>query len=227
MDLREINHSNKHRHPWEIVRANLIIKKISKYNIARVIDIGSGDCYLGSRIMMECNVPVLFIDKSFSDEQLISKSHLRSIDPVIGFKTDLLLLADVLEHIDQPVSFLENLTLRFPSGTQVLITVPAFQFLFSSHDTFLGHHRRYTLQTLKAEINDLISIDKINYIFLLPLLVRCFQRVFANNFSVNSVSRWGHNRKSMITRLTVFLLSIDVALPFPLGLSVFLKGKIK
>jgi hypothetical protein len=34
---------------------------------------------------------------------------------------------------------------KVPSGSRFLMTVPAFQFLWSGHDDFLEHKRRYTL----------------------------------------------------------------------------------
>jgi hypothetical protein len=58
---------------------------------------------------------------------------------------------DVLEHIADDRAFLTHL-LSHPAlsaDTRVLITVPAYQALFCSHDKALGHYRRYSNQQLR------------------------------------------------------------------------------
>ena len=57
---------------------------------------------------------------------------------------DLVLLMDVLEHMTDDVTLLREYVERVTSGTRFLITVPAFGFLWSGHDEFLRHYRRYT-----------------------------------------------------------------------------------
>lgn len=61
----------------------------------------------------------------------------------------LILMMDVLEHVDDDLGLLREYTDRMPPGGRVLITVPAFQFLWSGHDVFLEHRRRYTLSHIE------------------------------------------------------------------------------
>lgn len=61
---------------------------------------------------------------------------------------DLVFLMDVLEHIDDDVSFIGNLLLALETNAYLLISVPAHPFLFSSWDTALNHHRRYSRKGL-------------------------------------------------------------------------------
>lgn len=56
-----------------------------------------------------------------------------------------LLLLDVIEHIDDPVSFLRGLIDAFANVKSILITVPARSEVWSNYDTFFGHYRRYRL----------------------------------------------------------------------------------
>ena len=53
---------------------------------------------------------------------------------------------DVLEHLDAPLDVLGAYVERMASGAVCVVTVPAFQFLWSGHDVYLGHVRRYTLR---------------------------------------------------------------------------------
>jgi ubiquinone/menaquinone biosynthesis C-methylase UbiE len=56
---------------------------------------------------------------------------------------------DVLEHIDDDVAALGELRrVTAPDGT-LLLTVPAYQWLWTDHDVQLHHRRRYTLTLLR------------------------------------------------------------------------------
>jgi len=65
---------------------------------------------------------------------------------------DCLILMDVLEHVPDDVSVLGEAVQHLKPGGFVFITVPAIPFLFSSHDRFLGHQRRYTLRSLRRAV---------------------------------------------------------------------------
>ena len=88
----------------------------------------------------------------------------------------LLLMMDVLEHVDDDIGLLREYTDRMPPGGRVLITVPAFQFLWSGHDVFLEHRRRYTLSQnrlqLRAGKTEAKSQLKIASSFVNDTLVR-------------------------------------------------------
>ncbi len=63
---------------------------------------------------------------------------------------DLLTAFDVLEHLpDDNKAVLEFMRVLKPGGFLVL-TVPAFPFLYSSHDRKLNHYRRYTIASLRT-----------------------------------------------------------------------------
>jgi SAM-dependent methyltransferase len=66
---------------------------------------------------------------------------------VIG-AASLVLLCDVLEHIEDDVAFLGALLSAMKPGAFLLLTVPACPWLWSPHDEVYGHHRRYTGATL-------------------------------------------------------------------------------
>lgn len=61
---------------------------------------------------------------------------------------DLVLLMDVLEHCPDPAGVLRQAGERLKPGGKLFVTVPAFQSLWSFHDVFLGHYRRYDLPAL-------------------------------------------------------------------------------
>lgn len=61
---------------------------------------------------------------------------------------DLVVLFDVLEHIEQDYSTLQAINARLAPGGNLLLTVPAFEAVWSMHDTMHHHKRRYGLSPL-------------------------------------------------------------------------------
>ncbi len=70
-------------------------------------------------------------------------------------RADLVMVMDVLEHLDRPKEMLSELVGAVRPGTSLLITVPAGPHLWSSHDVVVGHHCRYTTKTLSELWQDL------------------------------------------------------------------------
>jgi SAM-dependent methyltransferase len=65
---------------------------------------------------------------------------------------DHLILFDVLEHIDEPVRFLQSALFHLKSGGLLFINVPALESLRSPYDTAAGHVRRYDKPMMEAEV---------------------------------------------------------------------------
>jgi SAM-dependent methyltransferase len=65
-------------------------------------------------------------------------------------QADLVLAMDVIEHVEDDAALISAYCDLVPPGTRFIISVPAFNFLWSAHDVFLEHHRRYTLRSLEA-----------------------------------------------------------------------------
>ncbi|MGB8579510.1 MAG: methyltransferase domain-containing protein [Candidatus Sulfotelmatobacter sp.] len=61
---------------------------------------------------------------------------------------DLLLLFDVLEHIDDESEFLRSVKFHLAEAGTLLVNVPAHQFFFSDYDRAAGHVRRYSVNQL-------------------------------------------------------------------------------
>lgn len=95
---------------------------------------------------------------------------------------ELVVAVDVLEHIkDDLAAMREIYRICLPSGFLV-VTVPAFKFLWGEHDRKYGHKRRYTARMLRSKLEEVgFSVTKISYIhpaFALPLwLWRKWKRV--------------------------------------------------
>jgi hypothetical protein len=85
-----------------------------------------------------------------------------------GFVT----LLDVLEHQSDDRAFMEDLVAKMAPGSVLLLTVPAFQSLWSRWDEALGHFRRYDKDTLAACLEGLpLEVTEMSYLFpeMVPL----------------------------------------------------------
>lgn len=65
---------------------------------------------------------------------------------------DYVILADVLEHVDNDVEFLKRVRGVLSAGGKCIMTVPAFGFLWTYWDDILGHRRRYALGGLISAV---------------------------------------------------------------------------
>ncbi len=82
--------------------------------------------------------------------QLASGSREKFVKTIENSSDKLILMMDVLEHVADDVALLKYYADSMDAGGYVFITVPAFQFMWSGHDIFLEHHRRYTIKTLET-----------------------------------------------------------------------------
>ena len=69
-------------------------------------------------------------------------------EPELSFDPDIVLMADVLEHVDDDRALLQAAFRLVREGGLLAITVPADPALWSAHDVALGHRRRYTQDSL-------------------------------------------------------------------------------
>ena len=63
-----------------------------------------------------------------------------------------MLASDVLEHIDNDVGALVELRRVAADDAHLIITVPAYQWLWTEHDVQLHHVRRYTRPLMEARL---------------------------------------------------------------------------
>jgi SAM-dependent methyltransferase len=71
-------------------------------------------------------------------------------NPQFATRYDVLVLFDVLEHIEDEGPFLDAVLFHLKAGGYLLLNVPAFMSLHSRYDEVVGHQRRYSLAMLEA-----------------------------------------------------------------------------
>lgn len=87
---------------------------------------------------------------------------------------DLVAAFDVLEHVKEDVESLKRLRASIKPDGKLVMTVPAFPFLWSRHDETHHHFRRYTRPQLKQKLQEAgFELEYISYFnsLLFPLVV--------------------------------------------------------
>jgi SAM-dependent methyltransferase len=150
-------------------------------NSASVAEIGCGNGLLQREFEDHYEKPVTGFDLN----ELALQKNVSRISPVYCYdihqrnrefcgQFDLLLLFDVLEHIENESEFLQSVKFHLAKSGVLLINVPAHQSLYSDYDRAAGHVRRYSVDQLAkvVERNGLrIRFSTYWGLPLLPLLL--------------------------------------------------------
>lgn len=159
MDLKEtdILGSSIDLHWYYCSKARATRHLLGSTPVRKILDVGAGSGFFTHHLLTQTAATEAWcVDISYdadSDAVTAGKPvhYRRSIEAV---DADLVLLMDVLEHVVDDVGLLKAYVEKVPSGSRFLMTVPAFQFLWSGHDDFLEHKRRYTLTQFETVARD-------------------------------------------------------------------------
>jgi hypothetical protein len=159
MDLSERPSGPFIRHPWERARQRLLVRVLRTNgllsNSQTVLDVGSGDAWLAGNLMklLPPDSTCTCWDKAYTEDSQKNGLLLIKDRPAENFS--LLLMLDVLEHLENDRAFFEEtICSNLQGGGHALISVPAFSRLFSQYDIRLGHYRRYDKDRLCKLIAD-------------------------------------------------------------------------
>lgn len=95
---------------------------------------------------------------------------------------DLVLMLDVLEHIEDDLGALEALCRLLPPGGAAVLTVPALMSLWSAHDVANRHFRRYDRCGLKRRLESAgLAVRSLHYFFGWPLPLMYARRAIARS----------------------------------------------
>ena len=232
MDLREarLAPGAARRHPWEIARADAVRRLLLDGRAgapATILDVGCGDAYVAQVLAHALAARCACVDTGFTPDDLarlraglstVRVSLHGTLDEgvdALGGPADAVLLLDVLEHVEDDQALLARLRQSPAVGarTRLLVTVPAHQALFGSHDALLGHYRRYAPRELAGRLAAAgFVVEQTGQFFLLPLLGRVAglaRERLVGARPGRGVAAWGGGPR--LTRLAAGLLRLDVA----------------
>ena len=157
MDLKEEDIlGDKIQDHWYYVSKGRAMRQfLGDIKSSDVLDVGAGSGIFSRQLLEEgrCDRAIC-LDPNYGEEKT-EVYHGKRIDFVkssTGNTPKLVLMMDVLEHVPDDLALLKGFVDHMEAGGHVLITVPAFQFMWSGHDVFLEHHRRYTIKMIEAVV---------------------------------------------------------------------------
>lgn len=139
---------------------------------------------------------------------------------------DLITAFDIIEHLDDDKKALQEFYRVCRKGGNVIVTVPAYNFLWSEHDRALQHKRRYVRKELSEKlISAGFKIKKISYFvtFLLPIIA--VFRIYQNLFNRSKTPDTDYIMPpAFLNRIFIWLLMIEGIIikyfSFPAGVSL-------
>jgi VanZ family protein len=156
MDLKEVALVDPISHWYYQSKLFALVRAVRKFSPdwVSLIDVGAGSGFFSRSIAdFEKGQQVICVDPNYEVEKSEEAGNLKfAKDPPLN-GGDVYLFMDVLEHVANDVELLTRYTNNARPGAKVFITVPAFMSMWSAHDEYLEHFRRYRL----SEIVDVAS----------------------------------------------------------------------
>lgn len=159
-DDHDVCFSLEEKSPWFMHR-NYVIGKVAKnyFGHRDVLDVGGGNGAVAS-YLESLGFRGLLIEPGPQGARNAKKRGVRDViwaqlsdlKPSATLKVDVGLF-DVVEHINDDVTFMKSVGDIISAESSVAITVPAYQALWSDRDVEAGHFRRYTLRGLSEMLD--------------------------------------------------------------------------
>jgi SAM-dependent methyltransferase len=149
-------HRAEDRHWWYRGRRRVLERVIAQLRLparARILDAGCGSgrnmvelAHHGTVTGIELSETSVLLARERGAGEVIEGSVLDM--PFAADSFELAASLDVIEHLEDDLSALRELRRVVVPGGALLVTVPAYQWLWSGHDEINHHHRRYTRRSL-------------------------------------------------------------------------------
>ena len=157
MDIKEEQILGEHadRHWYYRAKSGALEAMLPRPFNRRVMDIGAGSGFFSKHLAKRGLVDeALCVDPGYARDwdETVGNATIRFRRSPEKMDAGLALFMDVLEHVPDDAGLLSSYRPYLPEDARVVITVPAFQFMWSGHDVFLEHYRRYTRRMLNDTI---------------------------------------------------------------------------
>ena len=225
---------NQEKHWWFQARKQIIDQIISNIKLKKknnILDFGSGS---GVNLNMLEKYGLVDIHEKNRFARIAIKNKNKKIKNLYSTLKirknfyDLILIADVIEHVRRPKNLLRNLKKFLKKDGRILITVPAYQFLFSKKDEALGHYRRYNKKILKNELTE-FNIEKIshfNTLLCIPIIIMTLLNKFLKRDYIKQVET---TPNFFINKLCFIIFAAEKYfikyLNLPFGISIYILVK--
>ena len=179
--------------------------RISKFVRGDVLEVGAGNGNNTHFILPQvtprswtCIEPDLLLFRQLSEFGVVPRSYplkvvngtVEQIDQSEQF--DSILYLDVLEHIEDDKAELDKVVAYLRPSGYLIVLAPALPYLFSRFDEAVGHHRRYTKDTLRELCPTGCRLLQVEYLDSCGVIASLVNRYFLARSlpSHNQVQTW-------------------------------------
>jgi SAM-dependent methyltransferase len=150
VDLKEAGQlgDDEGSHWYYASKARALEKCLGGRDPDRILDVGAGSGFFSKMLLRRTSArSAICVDPGYPTdwaETQLGKPIAFRRHSTVG-DADLVLLMDVIEHVDDDVGLIRCYSAPARPGARFVVSVPAFSWMWSPHDDFLEHRRRYTL----------------------------------------------------------------------------------
>jgi len=160
------------------ILCDLLNKQINNHKNLKILDVGCGSGGTSTAFLQFGQVTgtdFSFLALKFARNRGLTNVVRSSVTsmPFSSEKFDIITVLDVIEHVQEDSQVLNEIRRMLKPKGIVVVTVPAFQFLWSEHDVASMHVRRYNNSTITKVLNkSQFKIIRISYFvfFLFPFV---------------------------------------------------------
>lgn len=229
--LYELFYSLEDSHWWFQGRKEIVLGLLQRYCPCprpRILDVGCGTggmssefAALGKTIGVDTAPEAAYFCSRRGLEMVLGSG---AALPMTDASFDIVSALDVIEHIEDDRAVLREMFRVCRPGGLLLMTVPAFAFLWSKHDDLNHHKRRYVRSQLAARIREAgFEPLRLSYYntFLLPAAVlRKFVLGFDSNGAACHLEQVPAPINSLFRRILSMERPLVSRLELPLGASL-------
>jgi SAM-dependent methyltransferase len=199
----------------------------------RLVDIGCGTGAIlrvladfGEAIGVEANDALLEVARASGLDA--RKGMLPHDLPIAPGWADVVLLLDVIEHLDDDLGALRRVSSVLAAGGVLVLTVPAYPWLWSGHDDLLGHRRRYFAPGLRRLVERAgYRVERLTHFntVLFPLIAgrRLYKQWLGDDR--HDLQRTGRTLNGVLEGLFSLERHLVPAVTLPFGTSLFLVAR--
>ena len=208
---------------WFRHRNRFLLEVMRRYPPAQPFyDVGGGNGVVASALR-DAGIPAVVVEPG---EAGAARARARGLDAIratldtagiAAGSAGAIGIFDVLEHIEEPSSFLANARSLLRSGGRLYVTVPAYRALWSAEDEYAQHYRRYTAAGLRRALDRAgFDVELTTYMFaLLPLPILLLRAIpyrlgRARAFTADGVSS-DHRSSGLGSRVLGVVLESELA----------------
>ena len=228
-------------HWWYVARRRLVEETLAGFDIppGRVLDVGCGTGDNLDMLVRAAGAPAVGTDLSRyalqharhgSDGRVRTVVALAEALPIATETCGLLASMDVIEHLDDDYTALREYRRVLVSRGLLLLTVPAYEWLWGEHDVRAAHRRRYRVGQLVAVVESAgFEVLRTTYFnsFLVPAAAM-LRRTPLRRLVKQTDEEVGNTSpfvSSVMTRVSSAERRLALRRSVPFGLSIMLVGR--